>query len=153
MKDNDNQAHKTEKKHLMGRKQRVKMYLLPSTRLPGRGLPLNMAAVHPRMILTDTRERGEERHCYRSPQGKVGNGGKAAPIIKVKPPPSHHIHPHSLRWMRTLIGSLLQTERNNRVSHLCPWPCHSAAPPPPCTPSVPPRGCCPPCGRGRGEAR
>lgn len=42
-------------------KQRVKNYLLPSIRLPGRGLPLNMAAVHPKMILTHTREREERK--------------------------------------------------------------------------------------------
>lgn len=88
----------------------VKIYLLPSIRLQGRGLPLNMAAVHPKMILTHTRKRGEERHGYSSPQGKVGNGRRATALTE-KPPPPHPIHPHSLRWTRTPIWSLLPTEQ------------------------------------------
>lgn len=98
------------------------------------------------------RERERECHCYSSHQGKVGNEGKAVVLIR------ENIHSHTSTWpwfrrLKTLIWSLLLTERNDWVSHLCLWPCRLAAPPPPCTPSAPPKGCCPPCGRGRGEAR
>lgn len=80
---------KVQKRKTSLETKRVKIYLLPSIRLPGRGLPLNMAAVHPKMILTHTRKRGEERHCYSSPQGKVGNGRRAAALPTEKPPPPH----------------------------------------------------------------
>lgn len=42
-------------------KQRVKNYLLPSIRLPGRGLPLNMAAVHPKMDFNRHEREREDR--------------------------------------------------------------------------------------------
>lgn len=112
-----------------------------------------MAAVHPKMDFNrHNRERGQERHCYSSPQGKVGNGRKAA----VSTRESLHRHTpsarHWFRRMKTLIWLLLLTKRTDWLSHLGLWPCRLAALPPPCTPSVPPKGCCPPCGRGRGEA-
>lgn len=61
-------------------KKEGKEYLLPSIRLLGRGLPLNMAAAHPKggglYIKKEEkpRNRGEERHCYSPPQGTVGYG-------------------------------------------------------------------------------
>lgn len=39
-----------------------KRYLLPSIRLPGRGLPLNMAAAHPKgERIVKTQKRNQER--------------------------------------------------------------------------------------------
>lgn len=109
---------KVQKRKTSLETKRVKIYLLPSIRLPGRGLPLNMAAVHPKMILTHTRKRGEERHCYSSPQGKVGNGRRAAALPTEKPPPPHPIHPHSLRRTRTPLFTNRTTKCHTSVSGL-----------------------------------
>lgn len=59
------QRGKTEIKE---ERKKKSAYLLPSIRLPGRGLPLNMAAAHQKGQSLQEREESKtekrERHCY-----------------------------------------------------------------------------------------
>lgn len=70
--DEDRQAllqrGKTEIKEEREKKKKKSAYLLPSIRLPGRGLPLNMAAAHQKGQSMQEREESRtekrERHRY-----------------------------------------------------------------------------------------
>lgn len=96
-------------------KQRVKNYLLPSIRLPGRGLPLNMAAVHPRMDFNRHKRERRGKVLLQFTTRKSRKWKKSCSIDERKPPPPHYIHrtPHQTDGNTDMITI---TDRKERLS-------------------------------------